>query len=76
MANKPRMGSDPFQKKDPLGWIDGDQAEKAEERSGKYRVHRVIPGNRVRPISRVPRVHPVRPVTRVNTSYPSTQYSR
>lgn len=27
MANKPRMGSDPFQKKDPLGWIDGDQAE-------------------------------------------------
>ena len=28
MANKPRMGSDPFQKKDPLGWIGGDQAEK------------------------------------------------
>ena len=31
MANKPRMGSDPFQKKDPLGWIDGDQAEKPDQ---------------------------------------------
>ena len=34
MANKPRMGSDPFQKKDPLGWIDGDQAVMAEEGRG------------------------------------------
>jgi len=29
MANKPRMGSDPFQKKDPLGWIGSDQLEKS-----------------------------------------------
>ncbi len=29
MANKPRMGSDPFQKKDPLGWIGGRQDEEA-----------------------------------------------
>ncbi len=35
MANKPRMGSDPFQKKDPLGWIDGDQAETSGENAGK-----------------------------------------
>jgi hypothetical protein len=35
MANKPRMGSDPFQKKDPLGWIAGDQAEKPPESAGK-----------------------------------------
>jgi hypothetical protein len=28
------MGSDPFQKKDPLGWIDGDQAVAAEEGRG------------------------------------------
>ena len=35
MANKPRMGSDPFQKKDPLGWIDGDQTEKPPENAGK-----------------------------------------
>ena len=27
MANKPRMGSDPFEKKDPLGWIDWDQTD-------------------------------------------------
>ena len=27
MAKKPRMGSDPFQKKDPLGWIGGGQGE-------------------------------------------------
>ena len=35
MANKPRMGSDPFQKKDPLGWIGCDQAEKPPESAGK-----------------------------------------
>ena len=35
MANKPRMGSDPFQKKDPLGWIGGDQTEKPPESAGK-----------------------------------------
>jgi hypothetical protein len=35
MVNKPRMGSDPFQKKDPLGWIGGDQAEKPNEDEGK-----------------------------------------
>ena len=35
MANKPRMGSDPFQKKDPLGWIDGDQAETPSKDAGK-----------------------------------------
>jgi len=35
MANKPRMGSDPFQKKDPLGWIGGDQAEKPSQDAGK-----------------------------------------
>ncbi|MEW6112840.1 MAG: hypothetical protein AB1664_11985 [Thermodesulfobacteriota bacterium] len=29
MATKRRMGSDPFQKKDPLGWIGGGQAEEA-----------------------------------------------
>lgn len=34
MANKPRMGSDPFQKKDPLGWIGGDSLEKADEQEG------------------------------------------
>ena len=35
MANKPRMGSDPFEKKDPLGWIDRDQAETPSEDAGK-----------------------------------------
>ncbi len=35
MANKPRMGSDPFQKKDPLGWIGGNQAETSGESAGK-----------------------------------------
>jgi hypothetical protein len=35
MANKPRMGSDPFQKKDPLGWIGGDQAETHSKDEGK-----------------------------------------
>jgi hypothetical protein len=25
------MGSDPFQKKDPLGWIDGDQVDEADQ---------------------------------------------
>lgn len=35
MANKPRMGSDPFQKKDPLGWIDGDEVEKPGEDASK-----------------------------------------
>jgi hypothetical protein len=35
MANKPRRGSDPFQKKDPLGWIGGDQTEKPPESVGK-----------------------------------------
>ena len=35
MANKPRMGSDPFQKKDPLGWIGGEQTEKPPESAGK-----------------------------------------
>ena len=35
MANKPRMGSDPFQKKDPLGWIGGDQAEKPSKDDGR-----------------------------------------
>ena len=34
MANKPRMGSDPFQKKDPLGWIDGGQAEETGQAEG------------------------------------------
>ena len=34
MANKPRMGSDPFQKKDPLGWIGGDSPVKAGEQEG------------------------------------------
>ncbi len=34
MANKPRMGSDPFQKKDPLGWIGGSQAEEASQPEG------------------------------------------
>lgn len=34
MANKPRMGSDPFQKKDPLGWIGGDSTEKAGRQEG------------------------------------------
>ena len=34
MANKPRMGSDPFQKKDPLGWIGGDQAGKPGQQEG------------------------------------------
>jgi hypothetical protein len=35
VANKPRMGSDPFQKKDPLGWIGGEQTEKPSESTGK-----------------------------------------
>ena len=34
MANKPRMGSDPFQKKDPLGWIGGNQPETPSEAVG------------------------------------------
>ena len=34
MANKPRMGSDPFQKKDPLGWIGGDTAERDGKTEG------------------------------------------
>ncbi len=34
MANKPRMGTDPFEKKDPLGWIDRDQAETPGEDAG------------------------------------------
>ena len=34
MAKKPRMGSDPFQKKDPLGWIDGGQAEETGQAEG------------------------------------------
>jgi hypothetical protein len=35
MANKPRMGSDPFQKKDPLGWIRGGQEEAAGKPEGE-----------------------------------------
>ena len=35
MANKPRMGSDPFQKKDPLGWIGSDPPDKAPNGSGE-----------------------------------------
>ena len=31
MANKPRMGTDPFEKKDPLGWIDRDQADESDQ---------------------------------------------
>jgi hypothetical protein len=34
MANKPRMGSDPSQKKDPLGWIGGGQEETAGKPGG------------------------------------------
>ena len=34
MANKPRMGSDPFQKKDPLGWIGGDSPENTDMQDG------------------------------------------
>ena len=34
MANKPRMGSDPFQKKDPLGWIGSDRPEELGEEAG------------------------------------------
>lgn len=34
MANKPRMGSAPFQKKDPLGWIGGEQPLNAAEVGG------------------------------------------
>ena len=34
MANKPRMGSDPFQKKDPLGWIAGGQSEETGQAEG------------------------------------------
>ena len=34
MAKKPRMGSDPFQKKDPLGWIAGGQGEEAGKQEG------------------------------------------
>ena len=34
MANKPRMGSDPFQKKDPLGWIGGDSADGTDQSEG------------------------------------------
>ena len=34
MSKKPRMGSDPFQKKDPLGWIAGGQAGEAGQPEG------------------------------------------
>ena len=34
MAKKPRMGSDPFQKKDPLGWIGGGQGEATGKQEG------------------------------------------
>lgn len=34
MANKPRMGSDPFQKKDPLGWIGGGQTDEDAQSEG------------------------------------------
>ena len=34
MANKPRIGSDPFQKKDPLGWIGGDSTERTDKSEG------------------------------------------
>lgn len=34
MSQKPRMGSDPFQKKDPLGWIDDSKASKPSEGTG------------------------------------------
>ena len=34
MTKKPRMGSDPFQKKDPLGWIAGGQTEEAGQQKG------------------------------------------
>ena len=34
MTKKPRMGSDPFQKKDPLGWIAGGQSEEAGQPEG------------------------------------------
>lgn len=34
MTNKPRMGSDPFQKKDPLGWIGGETVEKDGKKEG------------------------------------------
>ncbi len=34
MTKKPRMGSDPFQKKDPLGWIAGGQAEETAQPEG------------------------------------------
>ncbi|MEJ2421791.1 MAG: hypothetical protein P8018_08780 [Acidobacteriota bacterium] len=33
MANKPRMGSDPFQKKDPLDWIGGGETSNQEQSS-------------------------------------------
>lgn len=35
MAKKPRMGSDPFQKKDPLDWIGKTGGETAEEPASK-----------------------------------------
>ncbi len=34
MSKKPRMGSDPFQKKDPLGWIDDSKAATPSEGVG------------------------------------------
>ena len=34
MTKKPRMGSDPFQKKDPLGWIAGGHAKEAGKQEG------------------------------------------
>ena len=34
MTKKPRMGSDPFQKKDPLGWIDGGHTGEAGQAEG------------------------------------------
>ena len=44
MANKPRMGSDPFQKKDPLGWIGSD---------------RTYPGSPERPASDIEILRPI-----------------
>ncbi|MEW6112772.1 MAG: hypothetical protein AB1664_11640 [Thermodesulfobacteriota bacterium] len=34
MATKRRMGSDPFKKKDPLGWIGGGQSAEAGQQEG------------------------------------------
>jgi hypothetical protein len=35
MAKKPRMGSDPFQKKDPLGWIGGTPPDEIAKGHGE-----------------------------------------